>query len=109
MIIQANKDNHQSDGNYIFVNNNRRMRATAVLKKIYRLCNILGIERKSTHKIRKTTLSNMVDTCLKNNIADISAVREFAGHCDENTLLKNYTFSTRKEETRDLATKALCF
>ena len=30
-------------------------------------------------------------------------------YCDENTLLKNYTFSTRKEETRDLATKALCF
>lgn len=85
------------------------MRATAVLKKIYRLCDILGIERKSTHKIRKTTLSNMVDTCLKNNIADISAVREFAGHCDENTLLKNYTFSTRKEETRELAAKVLCF
>lgn len=109
MIIQANKDNNQSDGNYIFVSNNCRMKTAMVLRKIYRLCNILGIERKSTHKIRKTILSNMVDTCLKNNIADISAVREFAGHCDEGTLLKHYTFSTRKEETRDLATKALSF
>ena len=109
MIIQANKDNHQSDGNYIFVYNNHRVQTASVLKKIYSLCDEAGIDKRSTHKIRKTTLSTMVDTCLKEDIADISAIRAFAGHVDESTLLKNYTFSTRKGETRALATKALNF
>lgn len=109
MIILANEENKQSAGNYIFVYNNHRIQTASVLKKIYKLCDELGIDRKSTHKIRKTTLSTMLDTCLKNDIADISAVRYFAGHCDESTLLKNYIFSTRKEETRELVTKSLNF
>lgn len=109
MIIHANEENKQSAGNYIFVYNHRRVQTASVLKKIYRLCDGLGIDKRSTHKIRKTTLSTMLDTCIKNDIADISAVRYFAGHSDESTLLKNYIFSTRKEETRELATKALNF
>ncbi len=109
MIIEANKDNMQSDGNYLFVYNNRRVQTASVLKKVYGLCEEVGIDKRSTHKIRKTTLSNMVDTCLKNNIADLSAIRDFAGHCDESTLLKNYIFSTKKQETKELVAKALNF
>lgn len=106
-IMQANEDNGQSDDNYLFVYNNHRVQTASVLKKIYSLCNELGFEQRSTHKIRKTVLSTMLNTCFKEDIADISAVRDFAGHVDENTLIKSYTFSTRKAETRDLAQKAL--
>ena len=43
MIIQANEENKQSAGNYIFVYNNRRVQTASVLRKIYSLCEGLGI------------------------------------------------------------------
>ena len=49
----------------------------------------------------------MLDVCLKQDIADISAIRAVAGHVDETTLLKNYLFSTRKDEMPQLITTAL--
>ena len=77
------------------------------MKRLYALCDELEIDRRSTHKIRKTTLSKMLDVCLKQDIADISAIRAVAGHVDETTLLKNYLFSTRKDEMPQLITTAL--
>lgn len=43
MIILANEENKQSAGNYIFVYNNRRIQTASALKKIYKLCDELGI------------------------------------------------------------------
>lgn len=77
------------------------------MKRLYALCDELEIDRRSTHKIRKTTLSKMLDVCLKQDIADISAIRAVAGHVDETTLLKNYLFSTRKDEMPQLITTVL--
>ena len=62
----------------------------------------MDLERRSTHKIRKTILSNLVNVCLQEGIGDISAIREYAGHVDEGTLLKNYVFSTKKKEMPNL-------
>lgn len=107
LLIEANKKNGQSDGNYLFVYNNSRIKGNCVLKRLYALCDELGIERRSTHKIRKTTLTKMLDVCIKQDIADISAIRAVAGHVDESTLMKNYLFSTRKDEMPLLITKAL--
>lgn len=107
MIIEINDSNGQQDGNYIFVYNQKRIQTGAVLKSLYKLCDELGIERRSTHKIRKTTLTKMLDVCIKQDVADISAIRMFAGHVDESTLMKNYIFSTRKDEMGDLISKAL--
>ena len=66
-----------------------------------------GIARRSTHKIRKTALSKLLDMCLKEDISDISAIRILAGHVDESTLLKSYVFSRRKDEMPLLLEKAL--
>ena len=107
MLIETNENNGQHDGNYIFVYNQKRIQTGAVLKTLYKLCDEAEIERRSTHKIRKTTLTKMLDVCLKQDVADISAIREFAGHVDESTLMKNYIFSTRKDEMGDLISKAL--
>ena len=49
----------------------------------------------------------MVNVCLAENICDVSKIREFAGHVDENTLVKNYLFSTKGNEMNELAKKAL--
>ena len=51
-------------------------------------------------------LSIALDTSLKKDISDISAIRLFAGHVDEGTLLKSYTFSTRKVEMQSLVNTA---
>lgn len=107
MIIEANKRNGQSNGNFIFVYNQKRIQTNTVLDRLYQLCDEAGISRRSTHKIRKTTLSKLLDVCLKEDIADISAIRAVAGHVDESTLMKNYIFSTRKDEMPQLVSKAL--
>lgn len=106
LIIETNRNNGQYDNGYLFVYRQRRIQTPAVLKKIYSLCDRLGYEKKSTHKIRKTILSIAVDTAIKQDICDLSGIRIFAGHVDENTLLKCYTFSTRKEELSTLLNTA---
>lgn len=107
LLIKTNEKNGQSDGNSLFVYNNKRITGNCILKRLYFLCNKSGIEKRSTHKIRKTTFSKMLDVCVKEDIADISAIRAIAGHVDESTLLKNYLFSTRKDETVQLINTAL--
>lgn len=104
-IIANNKERGQKDGDYIFVYHQKRLQCVGVLKKIYKLCDELNLERRSTHKVRKTILSNMLNMCLQENIGDISAIREFAGHVDEATLLRNYVFSTRKKEMPNLVNR----
>ena len=44
----------------------------------------------------------MVNMYLQENIGDISAIRKYAGHVDEATLLRNYVFSTRENEMPNL-------
>lgn len=107
LLIKVNEKNGQSDGNSLFVYNNKRITGNCILKKLYFLCNKSGIEKRSTHKIRKTTFSKMLDVCVKQDIADVSAIKTIAGHVDESTLLKNYLFSTRKDETAQLINTAL--
>ena len=107
IIIEANKRNGQSDGNFIFVYNNKRIQTNTILDRLNQLCDDAGIPRRPTHKIRKTTLSKLLDMCLKENIADLSAIRILAGHVDESTLLKSYVFSRRKDEMPLLLEKAL--
>lgn len=107
MVIEANKKNGVADGNYIFVYRNKRLQTKSIQNRIDAICEGVGISRRSSHKIRKTVLSELVNVCLAENICDVSKIREFAGHMDEGTLLKNYVFSTKGKEMNRLATKAL--
>lgn len=107
MAIQANKDNGVSDGNYIFVYNNHRIQANCLEKRITRICNNLDLLKRSPHKIRKTVLSELVNCSVNEKICDLSAIREYAGHVDENTLLRNYVFSTKGNEMNTLVNTAL--
>lgn len=107
MVIQANKDNGVSDGNYIFVYNNHRIQCNCLEKRIKKICSNLEFLKRSPHKIRKTVLSELVNCSINKNICDISSIREYAGHVDENTLMRNYVFSTRGKEMNTLVNTAL--
>lgn len=61
--------------------------------KLYSICNKLGILERSTHKIRKTYISNLL-----NNRIDPDFVREQVGHQDLQTTFNSYTYSTTRKE-----------
>jgi integrase len=66
-----------------------------VAGKLYRLCDELGISRRSPHKCRKTYISNLL-----NKGMDADFVREQAGHKDLQTTLNCYTYSTTRNEEK---------
>jgi len=73
----------------------------AVTNKLFRICDQLGIPRKSPHKIRKTYISSLI-----NNGVDLDFVREQVGHRELKTTLDSYTYSTtRKEQQLQALTK----
>ena len=61
--------------------------------KLYRICDQIGISRRSTHKIRKTYISTLL-----NNQVDADFVREQVGHKDLKTTFDSYTYSTTRKE-----------
>ena len=52
-----------------------------------RYCRMMGIERKSSHKARKTFVSSLIDGGM-----NINTVRQIVGHKDERTTLNNYCY-----------------
>ena len=50
---------------------------------------------KSSHKVRKTYISALLDAHV-----NINTVRELVGHADERTTLKNYCFDRNTEEEK---------
>lgn len=76
-----------TDG-YIFCPNDRPLNTyTSIQKTFTKYCRELGIENKSAHKARKTTVSSMIDSGI-----NINTVRQFVGHMDEKTTLNNYCY-----------------
>ena len=61
--------------------------------KLYHLCEELGIEKRSPHKLRKTYISNLL-----NKGFDQDFVREQAGHQALQTTLNYYVYSTTRNE-----------
>lgn len=79
-----NKNNINND--FVFVTKKgkffNRQRVNTLL---YTYCDKLGIDRKSSHKIRRTVLSTLLD-----NVSNKKAIQAFAGHKDIETTLKSY-------------------
>ncbi len=76
------------DEDYVFVSNiHKRLSACSINEFLYKLCDDVNTEKKSSHKIRKTYISSLFDA----NI-NINKIREIAGHEDEKTSLNNYCF-----------------
>ena len=66
-------------------------------------CNRIQIDTKSSHKIRKTVLSNLF-----NNKFDLDEIMKISGHRNKSTLLKHYIFSTKNQgNTQERISQAL--
>lgn len=82
-IFQSHNNNYDGRLSYNSVNN-----------KLVKLCERLGIPKRSSHKIRKTTLSALLDSPNLNS----RSVQRFAGHNDIVTTQKYYSFERRSKE-----------
>lgn len=95
----------RDSGEYLFMENGKRVRSNGFRRKLERVCNELGIKYKSNHKIRKTYGTMLID-----NGVDESIIAEQMGHADITTTKKYYYFSNKsKEKKREQITAAISF
>ena len=94
---------HNCKGEYIFSTNDKPLvyREVNVLLKKY--CERLEIPYRSSHKLRKTYISSLIDAGV-----NINTIRSYAGHADEKTTYYNYCFDRAPDaEKKRLLEKAL--
>ncbi|MBO4834542.1 MAG: site-specific integrase [Lachnospiraceae bacterium] len=108
-IIQATLDFRKENGitceEFIFSTTDTPFPEYVINDYLERYCKRLGIPYRSSHKLRKTAVSSMVNAGIS-----LNAVREFAGHVDETTTLRYYTFDRENETIRnEQIEKALSF
>jgi len=82
-------------GDYLFTENDKRIRSNGFRRKLERVCNELGIKYKSNHKIRKTYGTILIDSGV-----DESIIAEQMGHTDIATTKKYYYFSNKSDEKK---------
>ena len=82
-------------GEYLFMNRGKRIRENTFNKRLSSICEELRIEHRSSHKIRKTYGTTLLD-CGVNE----STVSEQLGHSDIGTTRKYYYFSNKNIETK---------
>lgn len=93
-----------SDENFIFQDQKGRISSRAVDSRIRKYCKHISINAKSTHKIRKTYISTLIDFGL-----NINLIRGQVGHEDERTTYHNYCFNRLSDiETEAKLEEALC-
>ena len=103
-IRRCNEQKGYDNTDYIFLNENGRVTAPSLDKRIRRYCRRVGIPEKGMHKIRKTYISTLIDA----EDININYIREQVGHADERTTYGNYCFNRKpKSLTAQSMEKAL--
>ncbi len=88
---------------YIFVHNHKNINHYSIQAMILRGCNKVNMDVKTSHKIRKTYISTLIDSGL-----NIDAIRRFAGHSDERTTYGNYCYNRMTDQqTEEIIENAL--
>ncbi len=88
---------------YIFVYNHKNINHYSIQAMILRGCNKVNMQVKTSHKIRKTYISTLIDSGL-----NIDAIRRFAGHSDERTTYGNYCYNRMTDkQTEEIVENAL--
>ncbi len=80
---------------YVFSRNGKRMTGNCFRQKLYRICEKLGIKKRSTHKIRKTYGSILLD----NNVDNRLIINQM-GHTDIITTETKYHRDRRTREKK---------
>lgn len=94
---QYQKDHHYPDNGYIFSINDKPLTERCISTLYTKYCKKLGIIQKSSHKARKTFVSNLIS-----NGVNINTVRQAAGHADEKTTYNNYCYDTSEEDEKKM-------
>ena len=89
-ILEINPDTE-----YLFMDGEKRIRENTFNKRLSLICDKLNLAHRTTHKIRKTYGTTLLD----NDVND-SFVAEQMGHSDVSTTRKMYYFSNRSYETK---------
>ena len=85
------------DNDYIFCPRSKRMASNSIDHLLIRYCNDINIPKKSAHKIRKTYISQAINSGI-----DLDTVCRISGHVDLKTTFQSYLFALeRKEEIYD--------
>lgn len=85
-------------GEYIFMQNGSRIKGKAFTSKLYRICESLGIEKRSLHKVRKTYASKLIDAGLESTL-----IEKQMGHCDISTTEKYYHFMLKNNTEKRIS------
>ena len=92
-------------GEYLFMNNGKRIRSNTFNKRLTDVCAKAGILHHSTHKIRKTYGTTLIDCDVLDSI-----VAEQMGHKDINTTRKYYYYSNKGKQVKiEQISKAITF
>lgn len=83
------------NGEYLFCENGKRIRANAFNRRLTRVCDDLHIKHRSVHKIRKTYGTTLIDQ----NV-DECLIAEQMGHKDIATTRKYYYFCNKDNEAK---------
>lgn len=77
---------HKIKSDFIFVDaNEHNFNRQRINTCLYSYCDKVGISKKSSHKIRRSVISSLLD-----NIANKKSIQQFAGHEDLQTTLNSY-------------------
>lgn len=80
---------------FIFSENGKRLTTEHIRNRLYRICDVVGVPRKSPHKIRKTYGSILLD-----NGVDNKTIEGQMGHTDITTTERFYHRNRRRLEQR---------
>nr|DAR47337.1 MAG TPA: Integrase [Bacteriophage sp.] len=92
-LLQKIKNISGSQNGYIFCKSGKRMHGHAFTDKLYRICDDLGIQRRSAHKARMTYGTHLIDAGVPDNIT-ISQM----GHTDIKTTRAFYYYNNKSKE-----------
>lgn len=94
--LQFRRDNDISVEEFIFSETDAPFPERTINDYLERYCKRINIPYRSSHKLRKTALSSMVNAGIS-----LNTVKNFAGHVDEETTLKYYTVDREAEAVRN--------
>lgn len=97
------QEEHGGAMEYIFSMTKEPLVHDEVNLLLRRYCKRIGIDYRSSHKIRKTYISKLIDANM-----NINTIREMVGHADERTTYHNYCFDRSSDaERQQVMDKAL--
>ena len=82
-------------GEFLFMNRGHRIRENSINKRLSTVCDNLGLKHRSTHKIRKTYATTLLD-----NAVGESFVAEQLGHADISTTKAIYYIQNKSQKTK---------